>query len=357
MSRPRMPAPGARERGAGLVEWMVGVVVAIVTVLLVYRVFIVTESLRRNAESDGDAQQTALFVLSRLSFDVANAGAGIVPAAQDLATCPVTADLSALLRPISVLVTDSGAPDIPDSVVVRYAVGTGRATPVPFAAAAPSGAPFSVRSPLGFLAGDLVIAFDRRGACVRTTLTSVGVPAAGVVALAHDIVANDLPASAMLVDLGPAPKVVTTRYDVAGGVLRTTDVLGGDAPNPLASNIVNLKLQYGVDTDGDGALDTWVPAQESSLAGNWTSAAVLQASATTLARIKALRIGLVVRGEQFDRAATRGFDWVLFDCAATDKNACPGRLAGSIAPSVRGGYHYRVYETVVPLRNQLWSRG
>jgi len=46
---------------------------------------------------------------------------------------------------------------------------------------------------------------------------------------------------------------------------------------------------------------------------------------------------------------------VLFDCSTHD-NACPGRLTGTIAGSPNGSYRYRVYETVVPLRNQLWNR-
>jgi type IV pilus assembly protein PilW len=164
-----------------------------------------------------------------------------------------------------------------------------------------------------------------------------------------------MPGDAIILNEGMASRVVAARYDVSAGTLRTTDLQGGDAPNPLISNVVNLKLQYGIDTDGDGALDTWVAADASGGAGDWSPAAVLRAPVETLARVKALRVGLIVRGEQFDRAATRAFDWVLFDCEANDKRACPGRLAGSIAASSRGGWHYRVYETVVPLRNLLWN--
>jgi type IV pilus assembly protein PilW len=169
-------------------------------------------------------------------------------------------------------------------------------------------------------------------------------------------VAADMPADAIALDIGSASRTVATRYDVAAGTLRTTDLQGGDAPNPLVSNVVNFKVQYGLDTDGDGVLDTWVEATAASGAGDWSSNAVLRASAESLARIKALRVGLIVRGEQFDRAATRSFDWVMFDCDAADKRNCPGRLAGSIAASARGGWHHRVYETVIPLRNLLWNR-
>ena len=126
--------------GASLVEVMVGVVVALVSILAVQRVFVASETAKHHGQSDGDAQQAALFALARLSFDAANAGAGIASAAGVLATCPVTADMAAVTWPVAVVVTDGGSADAPDSLVVRYAVGNRAATPATLTAAAPSGA-------------------------------------------------------------------------------------------------------------------------------------------------------------------------------------------------------------------------
>ena len=253
------------------------------------------------------------------------------------------------------LITDGGSDDTPDGVVVRYGVGNGAAVAMPFAAAAPGGANFQVRSPLGFVSGDQVVAISRTGDCPRTIITATSNVGAGIVDLAHAAIATDLPDSALLLNLGPANRVVTTRYDVVGGALRTTDLQGGDAPNPIASNVVNVKLQYGIDTDGDGALDTWVAARDTGGFGSWTPATLLAAAPATLARIKAIRVGLIVRGEQFDATVTDGFRWVLFDCPAVDKRTCPGRLNGVLAATAKGGWHYRSYETVIALRNQLWN--
>jgi hypothetical protein len=83
---------------------------------------------------------------------------------------------------------------------------------------------------------------------------------------------------------------------------------------------------------------------------------MLRAGAATLARIKALRVGIVVRGDYAERNAAQSFDWVLFDCDAADKGLCPGRLAGTIPARTAGGHHHRTYETVIPLRNLLWNR-
>lgn len=355
MSRQRRAGTGRSSAGFGLIELMVGVVIALLTMLAVHRVVIASETTRRSAQSDAEAQQIAQFALARLSFDVANAGAGIVTAARALAACPATGDFTAMTRPIAAIITSGGAPDVPDSVVVRYAVGNATVLPARFAAAAPSGASFALRTTMGFAAGDQIIISDRRGACARTTVTATRGPAGGTLTVNHDIVAAEMPSDAIALDIGSASRTVATRYDVSAGTLRATDLQGGDAPNPLVSNVVNFKVQYGLDTNGDGALDTWAEATTAGGAGDWSPNAVLRATAESLARVKALRVGIIVRGEQFDRAATRSFDWVLFDCEGVDKSTCPGRLAGSIAASARGGWHYRVYETVIPSRNLIWN--
>ena len=356
MHRSRTREASDDAAGFGLVEVLVGIVIALITVIGVHRVVITSESTRRAAQSDADAQQTAQFALARMTFDLANAGAGIVTSARALSSCPVSGDFSTMTRPIAVVITDGGAADAPDSVVVRYAVSNATALPARFAAAAPSGASFVLRTPLGVAPAEQIVASNRRGGCVRATVTAVRALGAGTVDVQHDIVAVDMPADAVAVNLGAAPRVVATRYDVSGGTLRTTDLAGGDVPNPLISNVINLKIQYGIDADGDGALDTWVAATSAGAFGDWSADGVLQAPIETLARIKALRVGIIVRGEQFDRAATSAFDWVLFDCEAADKRSCPGRIAGSIPGTARGGWHYRAYETVIPLRNLIWQR-
>jgi type IV pilus assembly protein PilW len=344
-----------RHGGSSLVEVLVGVTVALLTVLVVYRVFAATEALRRDVQGADDAQQNGLFVLSRLAFDIDNAGAGIAASAEALATCPAAASFADTLRPVTVLINDGGGDELPDSVVVRYGVAPGLAVAIPFAVSAPAGSNFLVRSPGGFAVGDRVIAVGRNGVCVETQVAALGSPSAGLLEVTPGPVAQSLPDTSLLLNLGATNRAQTLRYDVSSGVLRTTDLAGKDAPNPLASNIANLKLQYGIDSDGDGNLDTWVPAVDARALGSWTATALLAAPLETLRRIRAIRIGLVVRSELPDRNIRDGFGWTLFDCDATDKTKCPGRLTGFIPIGSNGGWRYRVYETVVPLHNAIRS--
>jgi hypothetical protein len=189
---------------------------------------------------------------------------------------------------------------------------------------------------------------------VTAEVTTVSAPADGVIEIAHTPVGTDLPMASLLLNLGPAGRPSTMRLDVASGALRSTDVVNGDAPVPLVSNIVNLKLQYGVDRDDDGVLDDWIGA---TVAEGLDAASLLHAPRSVLDRIVALRIGVIARSEAFDPRATAAFHWVLFDCELPDRNACPGRLEGTIAGSAAGGFRYASREIVVPLRNTLWNRG
>ena len=156
-------------------------------------------------------------------------------------------------------------------------------------------------------------------------------------------------------NLGPAGRAWISRYDLVSGTLRSTDVANGDAPNPLVSNLANVKFQYGIDNDGDGALDTWVTASPS---GGW-SPADRPCSAPGDARADQGDTDRRYRTQRNGSTARKHADihWVLFDCELADKSACPGRLEGTIAASAGGGYRYRTFETVVPLRNALWNRG
>jgi hypothetical protein len=62
-----------------------------------------------------------------------------------------------------------------------------------------------------------------------------------------------------------------------------------------------------------------------------------------LKTLKAVRIGIVVRGEQWDKDAP-DVNWSLFG----------GTYSGAF-PRAGGNYRYRTYETVIPLRNEIWN--
>jgi hypothetical protein len=350
-ARPGLDAsmPPLGLRGAGLVEALVGALAGMLVVLVTLAALANSEGFKRTAAGLAEAGQTGALAAFVLGVEIANAGYGLAAAAGELAACGDTGDIRTTLRPFSVLIVAGASPATPDALVVSYGAASALATPMPLASAAPAGAEFRVHAPIGFAAGDRIVAVGPDGQCAAATIAAVSPPdAEGVVDVAHTSVPLALPAGAGIVNLGAPERLRRVRYDVVDGTLRSLDlVTPGAVPNPLASNIVNLKLQYGIDGDGDGTLDRWV----SAAAPPWDPASVLAAPIATLAQIKAVRLGLIVRSEAFDRDLGTPFRWELFACGADDDTPCPGRLAGTLAANRR----YRIHETVIPLRNAIWN--
>ena len=346
----RVPA----QAGFSLIEIMVGIVIGMIAVLVIYQVFAAAEGLRRNTTSVSDAQQNGLLSSFMLNIEVANASNGIADAMTDLGTCAATADIATTFRPIPLLITDGGASS--DSFTVNYSLSQRVVTRVQFSQNAAAGAPYEVISPNGFKTDDLILAISSStpAVCDLTRVVSVAADPgsvnpldqlSGQVKITHTGAPDAFSADAVLLNLGPKSSGQRVTFDVNAGVLRSTSLWNADgqpaamAPNPIASNVVMMKLMYGID-DGAGGV-TWNAA-----VGAWSPANVLAADNTTLRRIRAIRLGIVVQGEQYDKALaleTPSPTWTLF---TPDVN-----LTGALLP----GFRYRTYETIIPLRNPVWN--
>jgi len=377
MTSPQRTAPARRgpalpvQRGFGLVELMVAIVVGMLAILVIYQTFAVSEGYRRNTVGASDAQQGGLFSMLAAGIELANAGNVVSLAAEELSTCrPFLTDPAATFQPIPVLITAGATQDDPDSFMVTYSTTRSIVIPVNLLKKSPSANKLFVQSPNGFAVGNRVIAVQKStGKCAMSVVADREPKLApaepprdgGEVELtlstnaAADFMSDADVDPARVLDMGPAENPQRMLFDVVDGTLRTTDLLtAGAGPIVLADNVVNMKLQYGIDTTNppDDIVDDWVPAT-----GAWEHSALLAPAALTaeqnlakLRQIKAVRIGLIVRSSQYDRDVTGTTPWTLFDCPTHDAS-CPGRLVGTLPANWR----YRTYETVIPLRNQLWN--
>jgi len=335
------------QHGFSLIEIMIGIVIGLIAVLVIYQVFALAEGIKRNTTSVGDAQQNGLLSSFILNVQLANANNGYAYAMKELGTCTPTANPATTFRPIPILITPGVLDTDPDSFVLNFSQSQRLLAPAPFFAPAAANADFQVQSPLGFKAGDIVVAISLAGDCVPSQVTAViGPDASGVVTVSHTATAVGFSTDSLLLNLGPKGSGQRVAYDIASGVLRSTNLwddngaaLALPVPNPIASNIINMKLLYGVD-NLLGGLD-WVKPDTSP----WTPAELLNAPNSTLARIRAVRIGLVVQGEQWDISAP-DYKWTLFEGAT--------QISHTITRA-NGNYRYRTYETTIPLRNPLWN--
>ena len=365
---PRFPLhaarPPRRHAGFGLVEILVGVVIGLLALLVIYQALALAEGYKRTTTAGGDAQSAGMISTFILAQDIGNAGNGVASNAQELATCPSTGNFATTWRPIPVLIRDGGSDDASDSFDVFYGVNPRLLTPLEILTTYNPGGTIDLQSPLGFEVGNMFVMADISGAnCAMGTVTAMVGPNAGtgVVNVTPTPIATAFPQGATwVINLGPANQVRKVRYDVQAGVIRSLDLVNAAAvPNPIVGNITLLKAQYGLDTDGDQFIDTWTSARNAP----WREADVLAAPIAQLRQIKAIRLAVVVRSSQFERATdaegraavtdlTGDFTVTLFDCHGLVP--CTGEMAGVTIPGT-ANFRHRVFEQVIPLRNQVWN--
>ncbi len=341
------------QRGIGLIEVMVSIVIGMLLVLMIFQIYLVTEGQKRTITSSNDAQENASYGLFLLGHDLASAGNIVSASTAALSGC-------AMLRPIPVVVAAGASDNVPDSMTVFYGGSGAISMPVALLNNATVGAsppgPYQAAAPVGFSPGDVVAAVEGAN-CTLSTVNVGGIsiaPATGIATLNHTLTAtpgNNVAATynatvATLVNFGQGERFARTLYsvDAATSTLRTQSQLPVVlAATPVVSNVVNLKAQFGLDTDNDGDVDTW-----QSATGNWSSANLPLQPVATWQQIRAVRVAIVTRSDKYETdAVTTGPLGML---------CTPGPCAASMTlNSDQQHYRYKVLETIVPLRNAVWN--
>jgi len=118
------------------------------------------------------------------------------------------------------------------------------------------------------------------------------------------------------------------QFDASTAAFTTTDAV---------TNIVNLQAVYGKDTDSDGSVDTWNATAPTTQA-EWE-------------QVLAVRIAVVARSERDEKEevtpSALAPSWTVGGTTSS--------LIGNLDSTTRGRYRYRVIDTVIPLRNMIWS--
>lgn len=184
-------------------------------------------------------------------------------------------------------------------------------------------------------------------------------------------------------NIGPNPIIVT--YSIANGQLLETNLMAAlSATNPqvIADGIVNLQAQYGFDINNDDLIDEWSEPPGGAIAnaannagefavGQPPPALPVTPSATagglrTINQIKGLRLAIVARSQQVERPPEGSSV-----CTITPVNPGPalpgvaGNAANRVPPMPDSGvvtlagsqlcYRYKVFDTIIPIRNMIWS--
>lgn len=390
----------ARQRGAGIVETMIGILIGLLVILVIYSLVSAAENYRRTTTGISDAQITGLLSQFIMGRDLGNGGNGTMISAPDLVKCTKdeAGNPTSLMRPIPVLVTDSGSGSVSDTFVAMNSAASRVVWPVEFTSDSLPGTDFVVQTPNGFTTPApsvatpywvIAIANDASGKCGMYQISgATAADAQGRVTLTHvqaSTIAYTAGAPAKLVNLGPQGLATRIQYEswntALGEVcgltasatrpcqLTSLDLMtAGATRNPVSSNVVLMKIQYGIDTTAtpDGTIDCWTAAVDGSATcpGNYSPATLALAPLDQIERIVAVRVAVVVRSDEPEPkddsllAANRPAV-VLFNCSLDTDAGCPGRItlpAGNPGSKniIQDHWRYRVYETVVALRNPLY---
>jgi type IV pilus assembly protein PilW len=346
--------PSAHIRGFSLVELLVAMLIGLIGTIVIFQVYAVSEGYKRTTTGAGDAQQNGVLALFAIERDARMAGFGFnYP---PLLGCNVRAhDEGPPARdfnfPLVGVVMTDGAGGAPDTITFTYGNSNQLVTSAKLLQPSVSAATtYQVDNRYGFAANDLLIAGEVGKDCSLTMATSIPVVPSDTInraggrynkpgGLGVDYSAwnASTQAGARLFDIGALPTIV--RYSVQNSQLMLQDLMTGAAASSIADGIVQLQAQYGWDQNGDGVVaDT-----------EWTIGPPL--TATDWSRVLALRVAVVARSSQPERPDPATGVCNTTTAAPTWANGIVISLAAD--PSWQC-YRYRVFETVVPIRNSIW---
>ncbi|MBK8742849.1 MAG: PilW family protein, partial [Betaproteobacteria bacterium] len=195
----------------------------------------------------------------------------------------------------------------------------------------------TVQSPASFAVGDIVMASPY--SC------SANLQPRPVTAVGATTITSASGAGTTMFNLGPAPSVLA--YAVRNGNLTMCDYMTTNCSGavttatwvPIANNIVSMRAQYGVDTSSpvDGIVDSYNQTTPTTMCG-W-------------ARVSAVRLALVARNGEYNKTDPDGND---VTSAAPTWDGSAGAAFNLSGNSEWSHYRYKVFQTVVPMRNLTW---
>lgn len=367
-----------RQSGFTLVELMVGMVIALLATLVVAQTLVLSEGQKRSTTNGTDAQingALSLYTLQR-AMQMAGYGFGATPAALG---CRLKGRFNATdldlgtLAPVSI--TD-GADGAPDTLRMLGSSKANYSLPYLVGKHEPDDATFSINTALGVSAGDLMVAVPRQwdvaNWCSVFAVTGIvgganqlehkeGVggsawnqAAAGSIFPAAGYSESD----SVLINLGQVGRSIDRSFTVteANGLQQTSYELSAPTTpivESLFPNIVQLQAYYGKDTTvpADGTVDAYD-----------TTAPTTQAD---WAKVLAIRVAVVARSAQREKEEVTAAApvWDVGSAAPVAGSVACASPAGSKCVSLKLGeagddewkhYRYKVFDTVVPLRNVLW---
>ena len=368
-----------RSRGFSLVELLVAMAIGLIGILVITQAYVVSEEQKRSTVSGGEAQQNGILALQLLQQDLLTAGYGIVGAGALGCVINATNDNGVtpyLLRLVPAMVRADDPVAGTDSVTIMYGTAPGAVGPpavlrVNHPVAATN---FQLDNTIGFSINSMFVVHQPGKPCTLLQATNAA-QTAGNTILQHTAVGSTYNVAANI-NFPQSPPYATSGYNSGSTVFNlgqpvnvryqiSADKLvqvnladGSNSITELADGIVAIRAQYAIDTanphpaipatplvaNGDSLVNVYVDPRAD---GTPNHAAFGTGSAAQIAagwgRVYAVRVGIVSRSSLREKT----------DVSPASIEMWPGGPTHTVADRK---YRYKVYHTVVPLRNMLWRR-
>jgi len=389
----RMTNKPTHAGGFSLIELLVSVVIGLLALVFATRLITGSEQNKSSALGGSDSMQNGMLAMFSISGDAQQAGFGLNDPL--LVGCHtqfydrsgyVLANAtrgSATIQPLAPAVIGNGGTG-PDTITLYSGSSMSGTGTLRMTSNYIGGTRVDVdRIPYGFNLGDVVVVAPDNigdGNCALAQIsadpsTLAAPPSQQFVMVAggtgfrynSGALGNNYNAGmARLFNLGPGRTLSFHTWSVANGFLqlRSTDLAGtGGGAQAVADNIVSIKAQYGFDTRTGGAFTPQTGLQ----VRRWSTAMIdadgdsAVGGAGDYQHIAALRIAVVARSAARERPAANGVCTATTVLPTVFGSVVPtGVTAQEVTVGVDTGvpdwrcYRYRVFETIVPLRNAGW---
>jgi len=356
------------QEGMSLVEVMVAVVIGMIGILIISQAYIASDNFNRATLGEGGAQMNGLIALYTMERDMRMSGWAINNAqargcgnmywyyngnysANNGGPLP-----NVRVAPV-VITADTVTPANPDTVTIFYGTDSERMMPTTINAFSSGTPDISVDGADGFqpiapatVPNDYILLVSSSGCTLRRVSAMQQVSqklemAPGATLLQNPAGWGTFPTTYakddVVLNLGTP---VLRTYLVANGRLANDDGLltsGAATRTDVVDSIVDMRALYGKDTDGNAIVETYDNTTPTTAAG-WQ-------------QVLSVKIGILARIGNYEKPSTSGGNCDATTVAPTWSGGGFPAINIATVTSQDRCYRYRVFETTVPLRNQIWA--